>query len=177
MKSSSIFDFSAPRTSPTFWDDMTDNGQNRWKHRHREIAPASDRFQTAAQTTRSPDHASSQSDIDITNRTTPDHLTPIQQNQPINTTPLPQTPTPGPSHETPTQPTLLLTELPRIHAHVTSHPQRFPDPAAQPSPTPCLPPIGCGFEPHQAEAEETTVPATLPAEAQPSSQVKLLISK
>ena len=82
--------------------------------------------------------------------------------------PLLQTPTPGPSHETPTQPTLLLTEPPRIHVHATSHPRRSPDPAAQPSPTPRLPPIGCGIESHQAEAEEITAPATVPAEEQPS---------
>ena len=160
--------FTYTEATPVFWDDLTDNGQARWKHRHRETAPTPDQSPTAVSTARCPDHTSIRTSTDSTNSTTHDHLPPIQQTQPASTAPTPHRLTPGPSHETPTQPTILLTELPPIHDRATPRPRRSPGPADQPGPTPRLPPIGRGFESHQAEAEETIAPAAIPDEAQPS---------
>ena len=51
--------------TPAFWDDLSDNGQLKWKHRHRENAP--ELFPAVLQTTQSPDNTLAKSTIESTN--------------------------------------------------------------------------------------------------------------
>ena len=118
------------------------------------LPPAPSRFPTAVPTTQSPDHTSTRSTIESTSSVTPGNLPPIPQNQLAVATPALQRPSPGSSHESPTDPALPLTEFPPIHDRATPRPRRSPDPADQPSPIHHLPPIGCGFESHQAEPKK-----------------------
>ena len=154
--------------APSFWDDMTNKGQNRWKQRHGVAAPEPDQPSPTNPVDRIPDQSQPTSNARGATKTPQDALPPIQRHRNPSPGPAqepsPHSPSPSPPH--PSSPTIF----PGFQDRVTHSPRHPPSPTNLPSQVipPHLPPIGLSPESQKPELKKADVHLTRETSPKPN---------